>query len=203
MKGFIRDILDTECPQPHATPKYYDEDDLEATTAETPTIGNEQELEDELMALQLMVEELQLLAAIEADEAALQDLAFQSAPIEASKETGEKKATADKMVGDLVIMGFDKDMAVWAVQESKEDWGEAVDLAHKRLQDEEHQMLVQQEEEEEERKKALRKGSRELATPCRSTSMPPPPVPTKRLFGKTKSPDTITKLGNLIADIAI
>ena len=184
MKGYIRDIMETTCSNPHVTPQYYDEDTKDTNVETTGSCSDETLLKDELMALQLLEQEFQLLEAIEAEQAILDDLSLQCAALAAEEETDQKKQEITKrMVDDLVIMGFSQDMAIWAVQESKSEWGRAVELAQKRIQEEEHALLEKQGEEEHAKKTALRR--RKPATPCKSTSMPPPPVPAKRVKKKS------------------
>lgn len=197
MKGYIRDIMEKPCEFPNAIPKYHD-DEPSKTGDETfvaptePTLPEPDDadvaaLQEELQALQLAEAEFDLMEAIQAEQQALEAMAKEQAAL----ETQEKTEKIDGMVADLVAKGFPDEIAHWAVQESKLKWAEALDLAYQRIQREEHEILKEKEKEE----KRLAKDTtvkRKPATPCSSTSMPPPPLP----LSKTCVPSTQTILRN-------
>lgn len=173
--GYIRDIMETECPNPNAPPNYHDESindtGLGKSSADDGSDDALQALQDELWALEFQEEEYRLLESLEALEA-------EKALLETQEETNKQTKEVDLMVGDLVTMGFDPEMASLAIQESKGDWTQALDLCYQRIQKEEHEMLEKAEKEE---KKAHVAGKGRMpATPCTSTSMPPPPLPAKK-----------------------
>ncbi len=170
--GYIRDIMETECPNPNAPPKYHDESNNDTGLGKSSTDDDLQTLQDELMALELEQEEYLLLETLEALEAEHASLVVQD-------KTNNEKKEVDLMVGDLVTMGFDHEMASLAIQESKGDWGQALDLCYQRIQKEEHEML--EKAEREEKKARVTEKGRRPATPCTSTSMPPPPLPAKKV----------------------
>ena len=91
MKGYIRDIMETTCSNPHGTPKYYDEDTEDTNVETTGSCSDETHLKDELMALQLLEEEFQRLEAIEAEQAILDDLSMKCAALAAEEEEHQKK----------------------------------------------------------------------------------------------------------------
>lgn len=182
MTGFIRDIMQTECPRPNDTPKYYEEDEPVAESIET--LPNVKALEDELMALKVMEEELAALDAIEQEKEILEALMMEQAQLEAEEETDQKKRElAERMVADMATMGFPQDVACLAVQSAKNDWGEALDFANQHIQPEPKRGM------EEDCDKVASAQGRMPATPCQSDSMPPPPVPAKRL--RCKKPDPV------------
>ncbi len=181
MKGFIGDIKTNPCEFPNAIPKYHDEEPSK-TGDKTPMAPTESTLpgsdadvaalQEELQALQLAEEEFELLEIMKSEQQALEALAMEHAALEAQ----EKKEKTDRMVADLVAKEFPDEIARWAVQESKLEWAQALDLAYKRIQREEHEILEKKEQEEKRLAKVAKVG-RKPATPCSSTTMPPPPMP--------------------------
>lgn len=184
-KGHITDIKAKECPRPHASPNYDGVNEYvpplpEPVVLPPSTSYDEQLLRDELEALKLIEEEYALLESIQAEQDALEALQKEAAVLEVKslpagpgKAELEKKDLVDRMVADLVTLGFSFEMASWALVESKSDWEKAKDLAYTRTQEEEHAELVRQEEEEDRKLKVLKKGRR-IATPCSSSKMDPP-----------------------------
>ncbi len=188
-KGNITDIKAKECPRPHASPNYGGviepvppQGSSEAVLLPPSTSYDEQLLRDELEALKLIEEEYALLESIQAEQDALEALQKESAVLEVmSLPAGpgeaelQEKDLVDRMVADLVTLGFSFEMASWAIVESKADWEQAKDLAYTRTQEEEHAALVRQEEEEDRKHKLIKK-ARMVATPCSSPKTLPPPI---------------------------
>ncbi len=202
--------METPCEFPNAIPKYHDEECEPATRENEACVGPTNSevdaddadvaaLQEELSALKLAEEEFDLLEAIESEQKALEAMATEHAALEAQGEKDKNtKEVADQMVANLVTMGFSHEMACWAVQESKLEWNQALDLAFQRIQREEHEILEKMEKEEERLAKVSRDG-RKQATPCRSTSMPPPTVPpAKRKAASSPkiTPRNLTQKGN-------
>ena len=198
MKGFIRDIMEKDCPNPTAEPKYYDEEIETAPKDEHDKGGHHdstdkevEDLESEMLALKLLEEEMELLEAEDAEMAMLESLEKEFTNLSIESESAKKMKKDEKMVNDLVTMGFPHEMATWAVKESKSDWEMALEIAHEKIQKDEYDMLVQKEKDEKAKAKTLAR--RGPASPCTSTSMPPPPVPVK----KVKSPKVVTPVCTL------
>lgn len=203
-----QEVESQRCPCPKAKPRFDDNDDgdekgkpsckrnIDAELNAALDDHLEQKLREEMAVLKHLQEELETAEAIEREKEILEALMMEQAKLESEGETDQdKKALAARMAEDMVTMGFTQEMASWAVQESKAEWGKALDLLNKQLHEEEEAKIASKNRKDDNHSKTATMSKRKPATPCASTTMPPPPVPKKK--SKPPSPKSDAPVCNL------